>query len=258
MTDLIRMHVQKALEANSRIDGRKNDEYRPITVETGIIKSAEGSARVKIGDTEVIAGVKMSLETPYPDTPDNGNLMVNAELLPLSSPDYESGPPGDEAVEVARVVDRGIRESHAIDTAKLVIESGEKVWGVAIDIVTINIDGNLFDAAGLAAAAAICSAKFPTLEDGKIDYKKLTDTPIPVDQTPIPVTVYKCGNAFVIDPTDEEMKAVDGRLTAAVIADGRLCALQKGGEAALSVEDLKQMVTLIVKKSEELRKIKWT
>lgn len=259
MTDLVKLHVQKALESGSRMDGRKIDEYRPISVETGIIRSAEGSARVKIGDTEVIAGVKMSIETPYPDTPDSGNLMVNVELLPLSSPDYESGPPGEEAVETARVIDRGIRESHAIDMKNLVIESGEKVWGIAIDIVTINVDGNLFDAAGLAALAAIKTTKFPAFDEetGKIDYKTLTDTPLPVSQLPIPITVYKCGKALVIDPTDEESKTVEARLTAAVIEDGRLCAMQKGGEAAISNDELKKMLDLIQKKSAELRKIKW-
>ncbi|MEK6886729.1 MAG: RNA-binding protein, partial [Nanoarchaeota archaeon] len=117
-----------------RLDGRNADEFRKIKVEYGITKSAEGSARVTLGDTIVIAGVKMEVAKPYPDTPNQGGLMVGAELLPMSSPEFESGPPSDWAVEVARVVDRGVRESHAIDVQKLVIRKGELAWNVIVDI----------------------------------------------------------------------------------------------------------------------------
>src|SRR3989338_1647608 len=105
-----REHVIRALDSGIRYDGRKLDEFRKINVGRSVIKSAEGSARVEFGDTQIIAGVKMGVEKPYPDTPQNGNLMVNVELLPLSNPDYEAGPPSEEAVEIARIIDRGIRE----------------------------------------------------------------------------------------------------------------------------------------------------
>ncbi len=118
MNEFLKSHIVKWFEKGKRYDGRALDEYRPVVVEYGVTKNAEGSARVKIGDTEVIAGVKLSVEKPYPDTPKDGNLMVGAEPLPLSSPDYEAGPPNEESIEVARVVDRGLRESKAIDTKK--------------------------------------------------------------------------------------------------------------------------------------------
>src|SRR3989338_11338347 len=158
-------HLLKALSKEMRYDGRKALEFRPISVEYGISASAEGSSRVRIGGTEVIAGVKIDIGTPYPDTPDQGNLMVNAELLPLSNPRYESGPPGEKATELARVVDRGIRESKCIDVKKLVIKSGEHVWSINIDICSINDEGNLQDASMLAAIAALKDARLPKLTD---------------------------------------------------------------------------------------------
>ena len=103
MSDSFREHVLSYLDAGVRFDGRKLDEFRPVSVEYGISRNAEGSARVIIGSTHVLAGVKMAVEKPYPDTPQNGNLMVNVELLPLSNPDYEAGPPSEEAVEIAKV-----------------------------------------------------------------------------------------------------------------------------------------------------------
>src|SRR3989338_7278004 len=120
-------HMLKYIGKGIRYDGRKQLDYRDIRVEYGITHSAEGSARIRIGETELLAGVKLAVEKPYPDTPDKGNLMVNVELRPMASPQFESGPPGDQAIELARVVDRGIRESEAIDVRKLVIKEGEAV-----------------------------------------------------------------------------------------------------------------------------------
>ena len=143
----LRTHIISLLNADTRLDGRKLTEYRqPIEVEHGIIKTAEGSARVKIGETEVMVGVKLEVGEPYPDTPDEGTIIVGAELLPMSNPEFELGPPGIQAIELARVVDRGIRESKALDFKKLCIAKGEKIWMVIIDICPINDAGNLFDA----------------------------------------------------------------------------------------------------------------
>jgi exosome complex component RRP42 len=60
-------------------------------VEQGIIEKAEGSARVLLGKTEVMAGVKIETGEPFPDTPNEGVLTVNAELVPLASPTFEPG-----------------------------------------------------------------------------------------------------------------------------------------------------------------------
>src|SRR3989338_4890943 len=147
----LRSHILGLLDANTRLDGRKLTEYRkPITVEYGVVKTAEGSARVKIGETDIIVGVKLEVGEPYPDTPNEGTIIVGAELLPMSNPEFEPGPPQIQAIELARVVDRAIRESKALDFKKLCIEKGEKIWMVIIVIFPINDAGNLFDAASLA------------------------------------------------------------------------------------------------------------
>ncbi|MCK5022736.1 MAG: RNA-binding protein, partial [Candidatus Aenigmarchaeota archaeon] len=62
-----------------RLDGRKFDEQRKIEIETNVIPQAEGSARVKIGKTDVIVGVKMGVQEPYPDHEDEGTMMTTME-----------------------------------------------------------------------------------------------------------------------------------------------------------------------------------
>jgi exosome complex component RRP42 len=254
MNKAIKNYTLRLLKQDKRSDGRGLTDYRePITVTYGVSETAEGSAQVQIGETIVMAGVKLSVGTPYPDTQDQGGIMINTELYPLSSPEYEPGPPGILAVELARVVDRGIRESKAIDLKKLCITKGEKVWTVGVDIVTINDAGNLFDACSLAALAALKKAFFPTYKDGEIDYKHRSKTPVPLEKEPVAVTVYKIGDKLIVDPNADEEKSYDARLTVASTADGGLSAMQKGGDAPLTTEDVNAMVTIALEKAKFLR-----
>jgi exosome complex component RRP42 len=199
----------------------------------------------------------MAIDKPYSDTPDEGGISINVELLPLSNPQYEPGPPGIKAVELARVVDRGIRESKALDLKKMCIKQGEKAWFLTIDLITINDAGNLFDAAGMAALAALKSAFFPTVDEktGVIDYKKKTNKKLELKDIPLSVTVIKIGDKFLVDPDSDEEKAIDTRLTVASLSDGTLCALQKGGDYPLTSEDIAKMVDIGIEKGKELRKL---
>lgn len=255
MNEELRKTVTSLLSKDVRLDGRKPDHYRELKLETGVSKNAEGSARVKIGDTEVIAGVKLEVMKPYPDAPDKGSLMVNVELFPMSSPEFETGPPDIFAIELARITDRGIRESKTIDTGKLCIEPGEKAWMVVIDVCTINDNGNLFDAIAFAALAALRDAVFPGYDGVTLDYKTKTDKKIPLSKTPVTVTVFKYGDKLLIDPTDEEEKVYDARLTVSVLENGNICSLQKGGDNPISMDEAAKMIELAQAKSGELRNL---
>ncbi len=157
--DLKRSQLLELLDQGKRIDGRALDEPRKLTVEIDAIPKANGSARVRLGDTEVVCGVKIQPDRPFPDMGDKGIFICTAELLPLSHPSVETGPPNPDVIELARVVDRGIRESHMVDTSQLVIEKNKSVVGVFADIVVIDFDGNLFDACSYAATCAILKSK---------------------------------------------------------------------------------------------------
>lgn len=246
-------YVVKLLEKGERVDGRGLEDFRSVEVEKGIVERAEGSARVKMGKTDIVVGVKMDFGTPFPDVPDQGVLMVNAELAPIASPEFESGRPDEDTVELARVVDRGIRESKAIDLEKLCLEEGEKVWMVMIDIFPINYDGNLIDASALGAINALSVAKLPKIKDDAIVREELVKK-LPLLHRPITVTVGKALGKFLIDPTAEEEKILESKLSVSVMEDGRICAMQKSGERSFSIDEINKCVDLAIKKSEELRK----
>src|SRR3990172_10815888 len=130
LDQLKRNKINDLLEKGQRYDGRRFDEPRPLTIETGVIPKADGSARVRFGDTEVVTGIKIQPDRPFPDMVDKGIFICTAELLPLAHPSVETGPPGPDVIELARVVDRGIRESHMIDLSQLVIAKNKSVVGV--------------------------------------------------------------------------------------------------------------------------------
>ncbi|MGC8812785.1 MAG: exosome complex protein Rrp42 [Candidatus Aenigmatarchaeota archaeon] len=246
-------YALELIEKGKRIDGRKFDEFRKIEIEQGIIKKAEGSARVKLGETEVIAGVKMEFGTPFPDTPEEGTLVVNAEFTPLASPDFDVGPPSEDAIELARVVDRGIRESKCIELNKLCVQPGEKVWCVFIDIHIINDKGNLLDASALAAIAALLNTKIPKVEGEKIIRDEFEKS-LPVVFKPTNITVCKVGNNFLLDPTIEEEKILDSKLSVSVRDDDKVCSLQKQLKE-LDFDDVLKMIEIAIKKSKEIRKM---
>jgi exosome complex component RRP42 len=248
-------HIVASLKKGVRLDGRKPDEFRKVTIVTGTIETAEGSAVVRCGDTEVIAGVKMAIGKPYADRPDSGTLTVGAELLPISNPLFESGPPSTESIELARVIDRGVRESKAIDEHALCIKPGEQVWMVNVDLCPLNTDGNLIDVGALAAIAALKTTMLPAVADGVVDYKQKTSERLPVGIIPIPVTVIKIGDTLLVDPTADEFGVADARLTITTEEDGTICSLQKGGDASLTLAEVDAMVTLGTAKAKELRTI---
>lgn len=242
---------------DERIDGRKLTDYRkPIKIETGISKNAEGSARVLIGETEVIVGIKLDVGTPFPDTADEGTMVVTTELLPLSSPLFEAGPPDAQATELARIIDRGIRESKMIDMKKLCIKEKEKVWIVYIDIYTINDDGNLIDASALAAIAALKECKIPKYDEkeGRVKYGEWTDKKIPLTKIPITVTLGKIKDKILVDLNSKEEEVMDSRLTVAV-SDGKINAMQKGGDSGIKLSEIDSMIDLAIEKAKELKTV---
>ena len=259
VTRVRQKQIGQLLDEGKRLDDRDLDAYREIKVEQGVIEKAEGSARVLMGKTEVLVGTKIETGEPFPDTPNDGVQTVNAELVPLASPAFEPGPPDENAIELARIVDRGIRESKAIDTSKLVIESGKKVFIVFVDVYVLNHDGNLIDASALAAMAALLNTKMPNYEvkDGEVKIKT-GYTSLPMKNQPITVTIAKINDKLLVDPGLEEEQIMDARISMAFNDDGNICAIQKGGSGYFTPKQTVEAAKIAKAKAAELRKqLEW-
>ncbi len=248
--------ILKSLAQGKRVDGRGLLDYRPLNITPNVIEKAEGSALVKLGDTHIIAGVKIGVGTPFPDTPNEGILIVNAEILPTASEYQEPGPPDEDSIELARVVDRGIRESKMIDFSKLVIEPGKHVYTVYVDISVIGMDGNLFDASSYAAVVALMTTKYyPLINQNGNLVKGSEKVSLPIQDLGISTTFAKIDNYIIVDPTWEEESIMEARLTMVYDKSGNICAVQKGGNGGLLIDDVLKIVDLAKSKSEEMRKV---
>lgn len=254
-----RKQILDLITRGKRLDGRGLKDYREIKVEQGLIERAEGSARVLIGKTEIMAGTKIEIGKPFSDTPNEGVLTVNAELVPLASPTFEPGPPKENSIELARVVDRGIRESKAIDFKKLCIKPGKKVFVIFVDVYVLNHDGNLIDASALAALAALLNTKMFNYEIEEDEVKINPGyTPLHVSKHPIAVTFAKINDKLIVDPWLEEEQIMDARLTMTIDDDGNVCAIQKGGSGHFAAKQVLEAAKIAMEKAEGIRKkLKW-
>ena len=251
-----RKQIARLISGGKRLDGRGLTDYREIQLETGVIERAEGSARVRLGKTEVMVGVKIETGAPFSDQPDKGVLVVNAELVPLASPTFEPGPPGENAMELARVVDRGIRESKAIDLEKLCLVPGKKVFIVFVDVYILNHDGNLIDASAIASLAALLNTKVFNYEMENDEVKiKPGYAQLPIINHPLPVTLAQIQDRLITDPSLEEEQVMDARLTITLDKDDTICAVQKGGNGYFTLEQISEAVKTAREKAQNLRKI---
>lgn len=249
-----KQQMKELISSGRRLDGRAVDENRPLSIEVNVIQKANGSAWVKLGNTEVVAGVKVETGEPFEGLENKGALIVSAEVLPTASPYVEPGPPDEETIELARVVDRGIRESEMLALDKLALIPGKIVYTVFVDCSIINMDGNLFDSTSYAVVLALSTSKFPIFEikdDKVIDTGKVMDAPI--NTIPVSITFARLGDSLILDPTTEEEACMDARITLTTNSNGEYTAVQKGSNGYLTTEQVIQTADIARTKGLELR-----
>ncbi len=248
--------IKKMAEDGERLDGRSMDEYREVELETDYIPTtAQGSAKVSIGDTQVIAGLSVEVEEPYPDQPNKGSIAVNAELAPMADREFESGPPGEKGTELARVVDRGIRESEAVNFEELCLEKGEKVYVIFIDLHILNNDGNLLDASALAALAALQTGYLPAYDEEEGLDHDADGSGIPMTKEPVMVTGRKIEDQIFWDATSEEEEAQAARLSVTATAEERIVSMQKGGREEMTHSEIREIMDQAEAQTDKIREI---
>ncbi|CAL9134415.1 unnamed protein product [Musa textilis] len=264
MTVNERKFVETALASDLRVDGRRPFDYRRLTIKFG---REDGSSEVQLGQTHVIGFVTSQLVQPYRDRPNEGTLSIFTEFSPMADPSFEAGRPGESAIELGRVVDRGLRESKAVDMESLCVVAGKSVWSIRVDLHILDNGGNLIDAANIAALAALLTFRRPECslggENGQDiivhDPEVMEPLTLIIHHLPIAVTFafFSEGNIMVIDPTHKEEVVMGGRMTATVNSNGDVCAVQKAGGEGVTPNMIMQCLRIAsVKAADITSKIK--
>ena len=227
---------------NVRADGRQQRELRDVEIACGVIAQATGSARVRIGSTDVIVGVKAEIGTPDVETPSIGAVEFSVECSPLASPKFR-GRGGDElSAELASAIEKsfGVGMSGeagtgtgAVDLASLCILPGKSCWVLYVDALVLDLDGSVVDAISVACRAALQDAKIPKVEiqgegddqDFELDEDNVTQ--IDVGRVPLSLSAGLLGSSVILDLTGSEEEASTAVVSVSTNAQGDICGVSK-------------------------------
>lgn len=140
----------------ARPDGRAADALRPVAIEVGVSKFAEGSARIIMGDTVVLCLATVEDRVPrHLEGKDQGWVTAEYAMLPRATPERSPresivGRPGGRTFEIQRLVGRALRA--AVDLRRL----GPRT--VQVDCEVIQADGGTRTAAVTGGFVALAHA----------------------------------------------------------------------------------------------------
>lgn len=145
-------------ENGRRIDGRLPEELRPIRIEVGVLRNADGSAYVELGNTKVLAAVYGPREVVprHEELVDRALIRCRYRMLSFSTSERKSPAPSRREIELSKV----IRE--ALEPAILSQYYPRTAIDVFVEVV--NADGGTRTAGITAAALAIADAGIPMLD----------------------------------------------------------------------------------------------
>ncbi|MEM3397584.1 MAG: exosome complex protein Rrp42 [Nitrososphaerota archaeon] len=251
---IVQEKIYNLLKQGKRLDGRSPTDMRPINIVTGLVEKADGSALASMGGTKILVGIKAEIGSPYSDRPREGSFTVNAELLPLASISFEPGPPDERGVELARVVDRSIRESKCIDLEKLCLVEGEKAYILFVDVYVLDYDGNYYDPSTIAVLAALATARIPKYEvvDGKVE-KTGEYFNLQLQSLPFTTTFGIIKEKFLVDPQLEEESALDVSIIIGMDEKDNVISIQKNSPGLIPENMLEQMIDVASEKCKYTR-----
>merc|ERR1712166_1055635 len=201
-----REYLTAAIAADCRADGRRRLDARPLSLTTSLLGHTSGSAKLKMGGTEVLAGVKVEVGTPLSTQPNQGHALVSVDCCASAG--------GKEldalSAQVAAMVEASLKNS-GIDWTSACLVEGKACWIFFVDLVVLQCDGNLFDACSIAALAALHSSAIPSVE----------------------VSVDPSSNELMLEVDDDQSNATNLDLT--------ICGIHKGGTRGIKPDQMFEM-----------------
>lgn len=230
-----------------RSDGRKSDELRPITIETNVMKYAEGSAIIKVGNTHVICSATVEDSVP-PFLKDSSSGWVTSEysMLPRSTQtrnkrDSSKGRVNARAQEIQRLIGRSLR---SIVNLEAIPEKS-----IILDCDVLQADGGTRTASITGAFVALYQAINVMMEKSMIEINPLNDNVAAVS-----VGIVN-GEPFLDLCYEEDFKA-DVDMNVVMTGSGDLVEVQGTAEGSpFSIDKLNELIMLAQKGIKQLIQI---
>ncbi|KAI3944292.1 hypothetical protein MKW92_019868 [Papaver armeniacum] len=258
--------IQGGIAQDLRSDGRKRLMYRPISIETGVIPQANGSARVRIGATEVIASVKAELGKPNPLQPNKGKVSIFVDCSPTAAPMFQGRGGEDLSAELSVALQRSFLGGKSgagagINLSSLIVVEGKICWDLYIDGLVLSSDGNLLDTLGAAIKAALSDTGIPKVnvnaatspeEPAEVDISDEELFKFETSGVPVIVTLTKVGRHYIADATSEEESQMSSAISFSINKHGHICGLTKRGGSGLDPSVILDMLSVAKHVSEQL------
>eukprot|EP00386_Alphamonas_edax_P009984 GDKI01032574.1.p1 GENE.GDKI01032574.1~~GDKI01032574.1.p1 ORF type:complete len:302 (-),score=92.00 GDKI01032574.1:69-974(-) len=246
--------LEDGIKQGFRNDGRSCVDYRPLIVESGVIPSASGSARVRSAQTDVLCGVKCEMSKPEPGHEFEGMFKIEVECSPSVSPDYEGREGEDFSTTLASLLEKMCAPSWLVDRRSLCVLPHHYCWCVYVDVMVLNSGGNLLDTISVAIRAALKDTIIPSVEvvvgddeEGgppqlEVDDRPTTGRRFPVEKFPVCVTVGQICNRYVWDMSLEEEACCEAALLVAVDPQGKCVGVHKTGDTTIDAAAVPQVM----------------
>uniref|UniRef100_A0A0E0BIC8 Ribosomal RNA-processing protein 43 n=1 Tax=Oryza glumipatula TaxID=40148 RepID=A0A0E0BIC8_9ORYZ len=262
--------LERHLRESVRPDARRPAEARPTTVALAAVSSAHGSALVRLGDTAMLASIKLEVMSPSGEAPDEGSIAVEFHMPPICSPLVRPGRPAEVAPVISKNLEDILMSSGMLNLKELCLISGKASWLAYLDVYCLNADGSLFDAALISAVAAFTHLEIPLVsvgDDGRVftvggnegkakyelvnrEKRKLTITNVPFSLT---CALHK--DNVLADPTAEEESIIETSVTIVLDSSDQIVSIQKPGGAVTSMTTIKECISLAKDRRRKLREI---
>uniref|UniRef100_A0A7S0R1V8 Ribosomal RNA-processing protein 42 n=1 Tax=Pyramimonas obovata TaxID=1411642 RepID=A0A7S0R1V8_9CHLO len=262
--------VNDGILQNVRIDGRQRDDFRAISLEQGVIPQASGSARLRLGGTDVLVGVKVEIGTPLPEHPSCGRAQFSVDVAANASLQYEGRGGEDLAAALTQALEKCFGGSSsgagaALDPKSLGIIDGRTCWVVNVDGLVLAADGNLLDALAAATKAALADTRVPKVTvvggtsaedvaDFEVNEDPSTCLPLDMQAVPVVVTLRQCNRHYYLDVNAQEEALDHPGLSVSLNASGTIVGLLKCGGAGLDPSVMREMMEVAQKIGRELHK----
>uniref|UniRef100_A0A3B1J5J7 Exosome component 7 n=1 Tax=Astyanax mexicanus TaxID=7994 RepID=A0A3B1J5J7_ASTMX len=245
-----KVYIMHGVRDDLRVDGRGCEDYRHMEVETDVVSNTDGSAKVSLGHTDVLVGIKAEIGKPKPAVPNEGYVEFFVDCSANATPEFE-GRGGEElGVELSNTLYKVFNNRHSLDLRSLCICPGEHCWVLYIDVLLLQCDGNLFDAMSVAIKAALFNTRIPKVqvsedEEGGKEIE-LSDDPydcmrLDVTNVPCIVTLSKIGHRHVVDATLQEKACSVASLLISITHKGLVTCVRKLGVGSLDPDSIFEM-----------------
>ncbi|CAN6330809.1 unnamed protein product [Urochloa humidicola] len=250
--------IRGGIAQDIRTDGRRRLQFRALSVETGVIPQASGSARVRLGATEIIASVKAELGKPSILHPDKGKVSIFVDCSPTAEPMFEGRGSEELSAELSVALQRCLLGGKtgagaAIDLSSLIVVEGKVCWDLYIDGLVVSSDGNLLDALAAAIKVAWSDTGIPKVnvslsaaseEEPEVDVSNEEFLQFDTSSVPVIITLTKVGRHYIVDATLEEESQMSSAVSVSVNRNGQICGLTKRGGAGLDPSVIFDMISV--------------